>query len=163
VVILLAQVGLAPLIEVQGARPDLLLVFVLFVTARNGRYAGLAAGFLAGLAQDIISLNFIGVMALTKSSVAFWIGFWFDKRERTVPPLAWLVLTAAAAAVQDIVAALFILQGIQVDFGGYLIRTILPATVYTGIVGFIAAMAPFGLRQRQPRTQAPLKPRRLFK
>ena len=146
-IVLVAQIGIAPLMDVNGVRPDLMLVFVMALTIRRGAYAGLVAGFAAGLAQDIVSLGFIGVLAFTKSTVAFWSGTWLERREAPLGPVGWLVLLTLAASVQDFVASLFLLQGSRIGLVEYFINTVLPASIYTGIFGFIWSIIPFARRR----------------
>lgn len=148
-IILLLHVGLTPLIEINGVKPDLLLVFVISIAIRRGSYAGLAAGFTAGLAQDVISLGFLGVMALVKSSVAFWSGKWTEKRDSSLKPVGWFMLITVAAIVQDGAASLFLLQGSSIGLIDYLIFNIVPASLYTGVLGLLWSLAPIGGRKSE--------------
>ena len=145
--ILLAQIVLAPLLAIKGIRPDLLLIFVISMAIRRGSYAGLAAGFVAGLAQDIISVGFIGVLALSKSTVAFWAGRFVEKQETAVGPFGWFILLFFAALVQDFIATLFLLQGSPIGLFEYLFFNVLPAALYTGVIGYLWALAPVGKRR----------------
>ena len=150
--ILLIQVAVAPLLELKGIRPDLLLIFVITVTIRRGCYAGLATGFAAGFAQDLVSIGFIGVMALSKSTVAFWSGKWLANRDTTLSPAGWLILITLAALFQGFFTSLFILQGSEVSLINNLFYNVIPVSVYTGIIGFIWALAPLGRKQATRQT-----------
>ncbi len=156
--VFLAQTVLAPLIDINGIRPDFLLIFVMSVTLKRGRYAGLAAGFLAGIAQDSISLGFLGVMALAKCSIAFWSGKWLEKRDSDLSSIGWLILIVIAAFVQDIFAGLFLLQGSSVGMLEYIFRSVIPAGFYTGVFGFLWYLTPFGKRRYIRRVQLRKKP-----
>ncbi len=150
--ILLAQVVLAPVLEIRGIRPDLLLIFAVSMAMRRGSHAGLAAGFLTGLAQDALSTGFIGVMALAKGTVAFWIGRWHEKHEGAISPFGWFILLFIAALIQDFLASLFLLQGSPVGIVEYLWFNILPSGLYTGVMGFLWALAPIGRRRSERST-----------
>ncbi|NQT35715.1 rod shape-determining protein MreD [bacterium] len=147
ILIFLIQIAVAPLLEIKGIKPDLLLIFVIAVTIRRGSYAGLAAGFAMGFAQDLVSIGFLGVMVLAKSTVAFWSGKWLENRDIALSPLGWLILIIIAALSQGFLVSLFVLQGSQVSLINNMFYSVIPVSIYTGIIGFIWALAPLGRHQ----------------
>ncbi len=150
VIVLFGEIGAAPLLSIYGTRPDLLLVFSLAVTLRHGRNAGLTTGFLSGLAQDVAGMGFIGVNALTKSTVCYWLGTWLAKEEKTIKPLGWTLITVIAAISCEIISAVFVLQGSSISFSEYFLTTVLPRAFYTAAIGFIWALAPVSSMVRSP-------------
>ena len=73
--VLLAQLNLAQYLRVGVVRPDFILVFLVFVSARYGRVAGIAVGFSAGLLQDLTgSLSVLGANTLAKSVLGYTLG-----------------------------------------------------------------------------------------
>ena len=73
--VMLAQLYLAQLLAVGDIRPDFILVFLIFASARYGRITGVLLGFSAGLMQDFTgSLSVLGANALTKSIVGYTVG-----------------------------------------------------------------------------------------
>ena len=73
--VMLAQLYLAQLLVVGDIRPDFILVFLIFASARYGRITGVLLGFSAGLLQDFTgSLSILGANALTKSIVGYVVG-----------------------------------------------------------------------------------------
>ena len=73
--VLFAQIFLSQLLEVSEVRPDFVLIFVVFISARQGRIAGILWGFGAGLLQDLTgSLSVLGANALAKSIVGYTLG-----------------------------------------------------------------------------------------
>ena len=71
-VILLAvvlQVALAPHLSIGGAIPNFLLLAVIGVALMEGPRYGTMAGFVAGLAFDLIGTGAIGPMALVLSLI----------------------------------------------------------------------------------------------
>ncbi len=141
--LLFIQVGAGRLLDISGVRPDLLLVFILSITFKRGRYFGLAAGFLFGVAQDLFTIGFLGVNALSKSTVAFWFGTWLAHRESAPRALNWLVLFTLCTFIQEVITGFFFLLGTDRNFGNYLVGTILPTAVYTGLLGFLWVLIPF--------------------
>ena len=150
ILVLLLQVALAPLISVGGIRPDLLVIFTMAVAARRGGYAGLAAGFGAGFAQDLVAINILGVQALVKSSLGYWVGRTLERSQSTLGIGGWTLLIFIVSLVQDCIVLLFLYQGAPTDFLLHMGRTILPSTIYTTIIAFLWSLAPVGERSRQP-------------
>jgi len=60
--------------SLNGARPDLLLIFVIFFAFLNGEGKGAAYGFVCGLLEDLYMGRFIGVSALSKAMIGYIIG-----------------------------------------------------------------------------------------
>lgn len=141
-ILLIIQIGTAPLIAIKGSHPDLLLVFSIMVTYSRGRYAGLAAGFLSGLAQDTLTVGFIGVFALAKSTTAFWFGTWLEYRETSPKIAGWIILIVICSLGHDIVSGFFFLQGTELKFGNYLLDVIIPSTLYTSLLGLLWILVP---------------------
>ena len=147
--VLIFQVAAGPMLQVVGARPDFLLIYVLLITLQRGRIAGLATGLLAGLAMDFISVGAIGVYALAKSTIAFWTGMWLDDRVGSVALGWWMLILFAASAGQGIFVGSVSGSG-QLEFIPHLFRIVIPSTLYTCLVGLFWAIAPMGARSRGP-------------
>lgn len=58
-----------------GFTPDLLLVFVVFVSILDGRKAGAIYGFLCGLLLDFYMARYVGVNALSMGLTGFLAGY----------------------------------------------------------------------------------------
>ncbi len=159
--VLIFQIGTASLLEIGGIRPDFLLIYTLIVMVRHNRYAGLVCGFVAGLLQDSLMIGFIGVQALAKSSVGFWCGVWLDNKGGKISSNGWLLLGLSASLIQGLVAGMFYSQGSSLSFGSYFVQTILPTTLYTGIIAYLWGLSPFNKdRKAQPgKSKSPLKRR----
>ncbi len=58
-----------------GAKPDLLLIFTVFIGFRYGSVNGVVYGFIIGLMQDLISSATFGAYALIFLNIGFFVGF----------------------------------------------------------------------------------------
>lgn len=93
-----------------GGRPDLVIVLVVCVALVDGPNTGVAFGFAAGLALDLLSQHPLGVLALVLAVVGYVVGSGRDRLGDSfwVPVL----ITGCAAAVTPIaVGALLALVG----------------------------------------------------
>jgi hypothetical protein len=124
-------------------------------------YAGLACGFAAGLFQDALSSGVLGVLAFTRSSIGYWLGWWLQRRSAVLGILGWSLSVLVAALVQDLLAAMILLQGSQLELGRYFLQTIIPSSFYTAVVALLWTLAPLGERSRQPLKVAPVRLRKM--
>ncbi|MFA5535823.1 MAG: rod shape-determining protein MreD [Bacillota bacterium] len=58
-----------------GAKPDFLLILVLFYALFRGSIAGAKIGFIFGLAEDLLLGRFVGLNAATKMLIGYLAGF----------------------------------------------------------------------------------------
>ena len=66
------QVGAGEFLRVGNARPDLVILAVIFIAVNAPRDAALLGAFGIGLVQDLVSLSPLGVYALSYSLVAMF-------------------------------------------------------------------------------------------
>src|SRR5947208_13138077 len=66
------QVGAGEFLRVGGARPDLVLLAVIFIAINAPRDAALLGAFGIGLIQDLVSLSPLGLYALAYSLVGMF-------------------------------------------------------------------------------------------
>lgn len=98
--------------EVAGnAAVDLVLVAVVYVALTTGPISGMLAGSVAGLAQDALSTEVIGIGGLAKAIVGFLVGT-IGQQFIVTAALPRLVMFVAATA-----AHLAIFMGLYVALG----------------------------------------------
>jgi rod shape-determining protein MreD len=54
-VLIIVQVLVSRIISIAGASPDFVLIFIVWLTVREGQFAGVVSGFALGLVLDIFS------------------------------------------------------------------------------------------------------------
>jgi rod shape-determining protein MreD len=67
------QIGLAEYLRVGAARPDLVLLAVIFIAIHAPREAALLGCFGLGIISDLVSLNPLGVYAIGYSIVGMFV------------------------------------------------------------------------------------------
>ncbi len=78
IVLLLVQAKTMTLLTLEGITPDLLVIWVVILALKEGQLTAMPWGFGIGLAFDLITGNFLGLSALTKTVAAFTAGYFFD-------------------------------------------------------------------------------------
>jgi rod shape-determining protein MreD len=131
----LASATLAPALRIADVAPDIPLIVVILLALRRGPEFGCAAGFVAGLLQDVASGGLIGVQALTKALVGFGLGT-ASGRLRVTQPLVQVpglvLLTVAEGVVRFTLLQLF---RFPAPFGELMTFVVLPQALYNGFLG----------------------------
>ena len=139
------QSTIAPAVSIFGISPDLILLFLFFVSIRYGILAGIIIGFALGLWQDVSSVSpLLGQNALAKTLCGGLFGIFNDRAMRT-DILVKGGLLFLGFALHDLVfnSAGFMRLGkpLAPAFLLLVIRT-LPTALYTVLV---AALGFFGI------------------
>ena len=85
---LLIQSSLIDLMAIRGIKPDLLLIFLVIISKREGRFWGTTSGFGIGLLQDIFETQFLGLSSLCKS-IAGFVAAWLEAKQPQQRILVW--------------------------------------------------------------------------
>lgn len=129
-------------LEIYGATPDAVLLWVLWISLRYGRQTGSVAGFLAGFLADITYGSWMGMNMFLKTLVGFFGGV-FPASQR-----ALLLIRPTQAFAGGLLAAL-LHNGLEVIFVSLetgsrslsLVTTMwLGASLYTAVLAFVVAL-----------------------
>lgn len=138
-------------IKIFGVKPDLVLISVVFFGLFLGRRMGIETGFVAGFLKDIFALDYFGinafVIALT-GLIAGILGAKFSRESRRTQVLLVIFLTAFSMTIHFILASIFS-KGLNFGFGGYLIGSIIPSSLYNAILSipiFFKFMGIYNIR-----------------
>jgi rod shape-determining protein MreD len=133
ILIIVVQVLISPLLSIAGVSPDFLLIFLVWISIKEGQFAGEIAGFVLGLLLDILSSNILGVHTLSKTAACFCIGYFFE-RERTEQNLRnwpFLLLTLLAAVINNGLYYFLITRGTEISFAEFAFRYGAVGALYT--------------------------------
>jgi len=131
----LAQATLAPALRIADVSPDIPLIVVVLLALRRGPESGCAAGFAAGLLQDVAAGGLIGIQALTKALVGFGLGTAAGRLRATQPLVqvpGLVLLTMAEAVVRFALLQLF---RYPAPFGEMMLYVVVPQAIYNGFLG----------------------------
>lgn len=140
VLCILFQMGLAPAIQIMGARPDFLLIPVLFISMRSGAGAGGASGFLLGLLYDFTGDTVVGAMAFTYCLVALIVGMLSHAMETT--PFMAAVLGLIFGFVSEPLYGLATVLGSVASNGAFetMLAYSVPSGIYTAVICAVALL-----------------------
>lgn len=73
-ILLVVQSTVLPRIALESAKPDLVLLTVMYLANKNGKMAGQTYGFISGLIEDFLSVSPLGFNAFLNTLVGFLYG-----------------------------------------------------------------------------------------
>ena len=135
-IVFLIETNFIDLISIKGITPNIILIFLLFISLKENQTTSTITGFVAGLFQDVLSFNLIGISSLT-NSIACFLGSYFDKTKSSssIPYLA-LVFFVVTIIYDRIYRFIFLLGTNQQFFRSFFLYSV-PKSIYTTIIALI--------------------------
>jgi rod shape-determining protein MreD len=131
---LLLQSTVFAQIELFGAKPELAYLITVVLAMIEGPSAGASGGFAAGMAQDFLLNQPKGITALTLTLLGYAVGMIRQYIATPSPALPVLLVTGATAAGLVFYGLVSFLLG-ELDVGwGFLLRVVVLASLYNGIL-----------------------------
>ncbi|MBD3367839.1 MAG: rod shape-determining protein MreD [Candidatus Eisenbacteria bacterium] len=140
--------ALAPEIEILGARPDLLVLVVVYGSLLVGGRQAIVAGFLMGVASDADIPSYLGLNALALSITGLaTFRVWNHLVRASV--LVQCAVIFAATLLHDVIYYLGYYRNHLDMFGRFIIRYSIPGALYTAAIGVViyALARALGLRE----------------
>lgn len=144
---MIIQIFLAHYIAIGSVRPDFILVFLVFISARYGRIWGIICGFLAGLLQDATgSLSVLGANAVAKSIVGYILGTLNGTLTVWTPRVVNLYIYGTLFG-HAVIYQIIMVQGLEIAAHILIGRIFLEAFVSSVLVTGLRLMFPLVPRQ----------------
>lgn len=146
----LLQSTLLHWVALNGVKPDLALIVLVFAAVRRGSMTAQVSGFLAGLLEDVLSLAPLGFNALLRTMLGFFYGL--TAGSIFVDPILMPVLLVLVATILKGLASSLLVVVFRIPAPGF--------QIFAGPlwieVGYNAVLAPFLFAPlRRLRTLAP--------
>jgi rod shape-determining protein MreD len=124
-------------LRIQGIKPDILLVLVIFIGLEADKSFGLKAGLFAGLLKDLLSAGPLGLNTLAFGLTGFILGAYTFKlyRERFV--LKLVICFAAAFLISHFYYLTLKAYALPRPYIESLMMIIIPASLYTCFAFYI--------------------------
>lgn len=119
--IVIFQVLVSRFLSIAGASPDFLLIFLIFITIREGQFIGMTSAFILGLTLDMFGSGTMGWHALSKTVACFLVGFFYnaDRVEQYIRNWPFLLLTLLGALVNNALYYFLYTRGSNISFGDF--------------------------------------------
>jgi rod shape-determining protein MreD len=131
--IIIVQVLISRFLSIAGVSPDFLLIFLVYITIREGQFAGETSAFVLGMLLDIFAQGIIGSQALSKTIACFLIGYFYnpDRVEQNIRNWPFLLLTLLAAFINNFLYYFLMTRGTDMSFGEFTFRYGAVGALYT--------------------------------
>lgn len=130
----IADATLAPEIEILGARPDFLVLVVVYASLLVGTRPATIVGFLVGLAADSELPEYLGLNALALSAVGYVTGGVWDHLVRG-NVFVQCTLIFGASLLHDVIYYSVYYRNHLGMLGPFLVRYGIFGALYTAILG----------------------------
>ncbi len=143
----LVQVAMLDPVRFVDGAPDLIAVVVVCAALGRGPVAGALAGFLAGLAVDVVGVGLIGTSSLALTPIGYAVGAYGERLRRTaaVRPVLLVGLVAASSYL----GRLLLSQLLGLQPAGR--TTVLFAAVPTALLSMLLGLLALPLLRRAVR------------
>ncbi len=141
------QATVADWLQIFGAGPDFVIIFVVAVAIKCGPAAGCFWGFIAGFAQDVYApIEWLGAHSISMTVLGFAVGQ-LEERFLTLNMPAKVGVLGLGFFVCDMIY--FALTGLSKDTITELFLTkTLPECIYTMLMGAIVFYLDFGKKKK---------------
>ena len=124
--------------SIDMVSPQLIILFVVYLSLREGQLFGMGGGFLIGLLNDSLVTHFIGYTSFVGVMAGFVAGFFFkesdvDLTARTFN-FAWI--SAITLAVSELAALPIVASG-ELNYFYVFLKFTVGTTVYTSVFAMI--------------------------
>lgn len=133
---LILQLTVIDYIKIFNAKPDLMLLLVIFFGLFFGSSVGFETGFAAGLSKDILSVDIFGINTLTLGLTGLTVGILSPKffKESRITQTALVFAFALFFMLAHYIFNSFISKITYISFSEYLFALIIPASLYTSFI-----------------------------
>jgi len=137
--LLLLQTTFLPFLSVGSYLPDIFLIWIVYIAVSRGQMEATITGFVAGLMQDAVTIQFFGLMALTKTIAGFIAGYFYNDNitAQTLGSYRFVLIVLLASFVHNIFFYGIFLQGIQDSVFLTMIEFSIASSLYTGILALL--------------------------
>ncbi len=133
------QTTIIPFTSIAHIIPDILLIWIVYIAITRGQIPATIFGFAIGLVMDLLSGEFLGLSALTKTIAGFLSGYFYNenKIEMTLGNYQFLIFVAIMSFVHNVIYFVIFTQGSDVGFFTAIFRFGMFSTIYTTSLALI--------------------------
>jgi len=124
--------------SIYAVSPQLVVLYVVYITLREGQLFGMGSGFVVGLFHDLLVTHFLGFTSFIGVIAGFVAGFFYKESDVELAAktfnFAWI--SAISLSVSELAAVPIIASG-ELNFLYVFLKFTLGTTVYTSVFAMI--------------------------
>jgi rod shape-determining protein MreD len=135
IVLVILQSKVITLLTLEGITPDILTIWIVYLAVMEGQLPATIWGFSIGLLLDLVSGNFIGLSALTKTVAGFCAGYFYNenKTRLTLGSYRFVLMVLFVSVIHNTVYFAIYTQGSEIGLLRAVFQVGLATTFYTSI------------------------------
>jgi rod shape-determining protein MreD len=145
VVVLLLHTAVVKFLAIGTIAPDIVLLWIIYLSIRRNQMVGTAAGFFLGLTLDLLSGSdgMLGLAALSKTVAGFSAGYFYNENKtfQTLGGYQFIIVVVLVSFVHNAIYFVIFLQGTQLNWADALLYYGIPTTAYTTAFGLLPMFA----------------------
>ena len=141
--LIVLQTTIVRMLSLEGIQPDILIIWIVYVALTEGQMHATVWGFCVGLFMDLLSGNFLGLSAMTKTLSGFLGGYFYNenKTRLTLGTYRFLLVILFVSFLHNILYFLIYTQGSDMHFWSVVVRFGITTTLYTATLCVIPMFA----------------------
>jgi rod shape-determining protein MreD len=138
-VLIVAQTTLTRAIALGGIAPDILVIWIVYLSLNQGQLRGTIWGFGIGLFTDLLAGEFLGLSALSKTFAGFLAGYFYNENKTalTLGSYRFLLIVLLVSFVHNVVFFFVFTLGTEMRFWSFVLRFGVTTTLYTAILSLM--------------------------
>lgn len=147
-VVITFQTTIVCFTSIANIVPDVLMIWIVFIAITRGQIPATVFGFGIGLVMDMVSGQFLGLSALSKTVAGFLAGYFYNenKIDINLGNYQFLVIVAAASFVHNSIYFIIFTRGSDVGLFTAVFQFGIFSTLYTIVIATI----PMFMYARKP-------------
>lgn len=133
ILFVIIQTQLMRILTLEGVTPDLLTIWIVYLALKEGQLAATMWGFCIGLMFDLVTGNFIGLSAFTKTICGFVAGYFFNENKTplTLGSYRFIIIVLVTSLVHNTIYFVIFTQGSDIGLMNAIFQVGLATTFYT--------------------------------
>ena len=133
ILLLIIQTAGMRLVTIEGITPDILALWIIVIALNEGQMPATMWGFSIGLVFDLISGNFLGLSALTKTVCGFIAGYFYNenKTRLSIGSYRFLLIVLVTCFIQNLVYFFIYTRGSDISVLSAVFRYGTTTALYT--------------------------------
>lgn len=142
-ILLLIQTQVMRLLTLEGITPDLLTIWIVYIALKEGQLSGTLWGFCIGVLFDLITGNFLGLSALSKTISGFAAGYFYNENKTllTLASYRYIVIVLIVSLIHNSIYFLVFTQGSDIGLFKAVFQVGLATTFYTATLTILPMFA----------------------
>lgn len=139
------QIYVSQLISMRDISPDFLLIWLVYLSIKEGQLTGTIWGFIIGLMFDLSTGSFVGLSALTKTISGFAAGYFFgeNRAQLTFGSYRFVLIILFVSFIHNTLYFILLTRGSDIGLVSAIFQIGLATSFYTSAVALLP-MLVFG-------------------